>query len=146
MKRFLLMLSLLALNALSVFAAGTPSGAGTPILMEMNGTVVKATLNDTRTAKEFLKLLPYSVTVSRAADDLCGTVREKLPSNSSEGKREWKLGEIGWFGGWFTILVDHEEKFANMPGIMIIGKVDEEYLGFIKGLSGTVKIQIRSAE
>lgn len=120
----------------------------TPVILEMNGKEIKATLNNTLTAQEFIKLLPYTVTVSRAADDLCGSVREKLPSNSSEGKKSWKIGEIGWFGGWFTILVDNEERFSSMPGqgVMIIGKIDDEYIDTVKSFTGSVEIKVRLAK
>lgn len=118
----------------------------TPVILEMNGTEVKAKLNNTLTAQEFIKLLPYSVTVSRATDDLCGTVSEDLPADQAEGQESWKLGEIGWFGGWFTILVDNEEKFSDMPGVMIIGKIDDEYLDTISAFSGRVDIIVRLDE
>lgn len=119
---------------------------GTPVILEMNGKEVKGTLNNTLTAQEFIKLLPYSVTVSRAADDLCGSVSEDLASDRSEGQSSWKIGEIGWFGGWFTILVDNEEKFANMRGVMIIGKIDDEYIDTVKSFTGRVEITVRLAE
>ena len=118
----------------------------TPVILDMNGKEVNATLNNTLTAREFIKILPYSVTVSRAADDLCGSVSEKLPEDRSEGKKSWKIGEIGWFGGWFTILVDHEEKFSNMPGVMIIGKIDDEDIDSVKAFTGRVDITVRKAE
>ncbi len=119
---------------------------GTPVILEMNGTEVGAVINTTLAGREFLKMLPYSVSVSRAADDLCGTVREELPSDPSEGRTSWKIGEIGWFGGWFTILVDHEEKFSNMPGIPIIGKINDEDMSIVKSFKGRVDIKIRLAE
>ncbi len=118
----------------------------TKVVMDMNGTEVTATMNNTLTAQEFIKLLPYTVTVSRAADDLCGSVSEDLPSIREEGQSSWEIGEIGWFGGWFTILVDNEERFSNMPGVMIIGKVDDEYIDTVKAFSGRVEINVRLAE
>jgi hypothetical protein len=117
----------------------------TPIILNMNGTDVHATLNNTVIAKEFKKLLPYSVTVSRATDDLCGSVSEQLNSDNSENSQGWKIGEIGWFGGWFTILVDHEENFRNMS-VPIIGYIDEEDIAFVQSLTGQVEIEVRLAE
>lgn len=118
----------------------------TPIILVMNGQEIRGTLNDTLTAQEFIKLLPYSVSVSRAADDLCGSVRDNLPSDPTQGKNSWKIGEIGWFGGWFTILVDNEQKFANMPNVMIIGKIDNEDIETVKSLTGSNKITVKLAE
>lgn len=117
----------------------------TAIIMDMNGTEVHATLNDTVTAQEFIKLLPYEVTVSRAADDLCGSVSEELASDAGENSEGWKVGEIGWFGGWFTILVDNEAAFAN-HSVMIIGAVDEADLSYVQSLTGQVDISIRLAD
>ncbi len=120
--------------------------AGTKVILSMNDIEVSATLNDTLTAQEFIKLLPYSVTVSRASDDLCGSVTENLPSNPEEGQNSWEIGEIGWFGGWFTILVDNEEKFSNMPGVMIIGKINEEDIPTVQSFTGRIEITVRLAE
>lgn len=116
------------------------------LILIMNGVEVKATLYDTVAAKEFMKLLPYSVTVTRAPDDLCGSVSEELLSDPDEARNDWKLGEIAWFGGWFTILVDHEEKFSNMPGIQIIGKINEEYMDIVTAFSGRVDITVKLAD
>ena len=119
---------------------------GTPIILEMNDKEIKAELNNTVTAKEFMELLPYKVTVSRAQDDLCGSVREELASKKSEKRNSWKIGEIGWFEGWFTILVDNEKKFSHMPNINIIGKIDRSDMDTVKSFKGTVKITVRLAE
>ena len=117
----------------------------TPIILNMNGTEVHATLNNTVLAQEFKNLLPYSVTVSRAPDDLCGSVSEQLNNDDSENSQGWKIGEIGWFGGWFTILVDHEENFAQMA-FPIIGKIDDEDIPFVQSLTGRVEIEVSLAD
>ncbi len=74
------------------------------LIIDVNGTIIKADLYDNQAARSFMELLPYSVSVTRAADDLCGTVTEQLGANPEEDLDTWKIGEIGWFDGWFTIL------------------------------------------
>lgn len=143
MKKFKLLTILIVLFGTGGFLMGQDSG--TKIILEMNGDEIHGTLNDTLIASEFKKLLPYNVTVSRAQDDLCGSVREKLASDKSENKKGWKIGEIGWFAGWFTILVDSEEKFANMSP-EIVGKIDDEYISKVASYTGRVEINIRLAE
>ena len=115
------------------------------IILNMNGTEVRATLNDNTIANEFVKLLPYNVTVSRAADDLCGSVSEQLTSVASENSDGWKIGEIGWFGGWFTILLDNQENFSSMS-VPIIGTINPEDLSFVQSLTGRIEIKITLAE
>lgn len=128
---------------LTGFACAESTANETPIILDMNGTEVHGFINNTVTAQAFLQLLPYTVTVNRAADDLCGTVLEELPVDAAETKTEWKIGEIGWFGGWFTILCDHEEQFSNMPGISIIGTINDEEIPFVASLTGTVDIAVK---
>ena len=118
-----------------------PVGGGAAIILNMNGTDIHARLYDNSAADAFLELLPYTVTVSRAADDLCGSVSEQLPHDPAEDQDTWSIGEIGWFDGWFTILCDNEEGMAKRTRT-IIGKVDEEDIPVMQALTGRVEIKI----
>ena len=85
-----------------------PGNGSAAIILNMNGTDIHAKLYDNTAAKSFLNILPYTVTVSRATDDLCGSVSEQLSHDPAEDQDTWAIGEIGWFDGWFTILCDNE--------------------------------------
>ena len=121
--------------------APPPSGEGTPIILNMNGTDIHAKLYDNAAANAFLDLLPYTVTVSRATDDLCGSVSEQLVHDPAEDQDTWAIGEIGWFDGWFTILCDNEEGMPKRTRT-IIGKVDEKDIPVMQSFTGSVKITI----
>ncbi len=118
--------------------------ADTPVILTMNGTPIRASINDTATGRAFLDMLPWSTTVSRAPDDLCGSVSEALPADSAEEQLGWHIGEIGWFDGWFTILVDNEEAFADGYR-MIIGKVDEADIPTVQAMTGRIEIAVEKA-
>ena len=120
---------------------GSGNGGGTAIILNMNGTDIHARLYDNTAADSFLELLPYTVTVSRAADDLCGTVSEQLTYDPAEDQDTWAIGELGWFDGWFTILCGNE---AGMPKRTrtIIGKVDEEDIPVMQAMTGRVEIKV----
>lgn len=109
------------------------------IILNMNGTEVHAVLYDNAAARAFRKLLPYTVTVSRAADDLCGSVSEELAPDHTEDRSTWAIGEIGWFDGWFTILCDNEDGMPKRART-IIGKIDGKDIPFVQSLTGTVSI------
>lgn len=111
------------------------------IILNMNGTAVHAVLYDNAAARSFRGLLPYTVTVFRAPDDLCGSVSENLAVNPAEDQSTWAVGEIGWFDGWFTILCGNE---AGMPKRTrtIIGKLAAEDLPFVQSLTGSVQITV----
>ena len=117
------------------------SSENTAILLNMNGTHVRAHLYDNTAARSFQELLPFSITVSRATDDLCGSVSQELATNPEEDSDTWKIGEIGWFDGWFTILCDNEEGMRKRSRT-IIGMIDDEDIPFVQSLEGTVRITI----
>ncbi len=114
---------------------------GAAIILNMNGTDIHAKLYDNTAADAFLDLLPYTITVSRATDDLCGSVSEQLSHDPAEDQDTWAIGEIGWFDGWFTILCDNE---AGMPKRTrtIIGKVDDADIPVLQAMTGSVKIEV----
>ena len=122
-----------------------PSQDDSTIILNMNGTDVKAELYDNMAANAFKDMLPYTVTVSRAADDLCGSVSEDLSHNPSEDQDTWSIGEIGWFDGWFTILCDNEEGMPKRTRT-IIGKIHDEDISFMQSLTGRVEITVRLAD
>ena len=126
-------------------AKDEPAQSDSTIILNMNGTDVKADLYDNKAANAFKEMLPYTVTVSRAADDLCGSVSEILPSDPSEDQDTWSIGEIGWFDGWFTILCDNEEGMPKRTRT-IIGKIHDEDIPFVQSLTGSVKITARLAD
>ena len=115
------------------------------IILNMNGTDVRAKLYDNTAARSFKEMLPFSVTVSRATDDLCGSVSEEITTNSEEDLYTWKIGEIGWFDGWFTILCDNEEGMPKRSRT-IIGKIIDDDIAFVQSLDGTVNITITLEE
>lgn len=119
------------------------SSENTVIILNMNGTNVQAHLYDNTAARSFQELLPFSITVSRATDDLCGSVSQELATNPDEDSDTWKIGEIGWFDGWFTILCDNEEGMRKRSRT-IIGKIDGEDIPYVQSLEGTVNITITS--
>ena len=115
------------------------NSGGTAIILNMNDMDIHARLYDNAAADAFLNLLPYTITVSRAADDLCGSVSEQLEHDPAEDQDTWAIGEIGWFDGWFTILCDNEEGMPKRTRT-IIGKVDEEDIPVMQSFTGSVKI------
>ena len=117
------------------------SNGGADIILNMNGTDIHARLYDNTAAEAFLDMLPYTVTVSRATDDLCGSVSGELDHDPTEDQDTWSIGEIGWFDGWFTILCDNEEGMPKRTRT-IIGKVDDEDIPVMQSFTGRVEITV----
>lgn len=117
----------------------------TRITLRIGNAVIPAVLNETLTAREFCKRLPFTVTASRGEFDFCGTAAN-LPCKETERQTGWKNGDIGYSRGWFALFHSGEEQSSGYTGEMIIGHIDEEYLETVRGLSGSVNITIELAE
>jgi hypothetical protein len=112
------------------------------ISIKVGDKVVTATLIDSKTTKDFISLLPVTLTMN----DLFG--REKyghLPrAISTEGKRThaYEIGDIAYWspGPDVAIYCRHDGERIPEPGIIVIGKVDAgvETLN----VSGSVKVTI----
>ncbi len=96
------------------------------IRLRIKDTVLTATLIDSKTARDFISLLPVTLTMN----DLFG--REKfahLPRAISEGGARTHTYEIGDVAYWspgpdLAIYYHHDGQSIPAPGIVIIGKID----------------------
>ena len=118
--------------------------SSTPITLTTGTTVIPATLNNTLTAQRFKDQLPFTITLQRYSDDYCGTAAP-LPSDEAEQQAGWKNGDIGHFGGWFTILFDGQEHSHSHTEVMIIGRVDDGYLDTVRTLGSSITVTVALA-
>ncbi|MEV7391991.1 cyclophilin-like fold protein [Streptomyces sp. NPDC091215] len=122
-----------------------PTAQGsTPITLTAGNTVIPAALNGTLTARRFKDELPFTITLQRYSDDYRATAAP-LETDESQQQSGWKNGDIGYFGGWFTILFDGQEHSRNHTGVMIIGRVADGYLDTVRGLDGTITVTVALA-
>jgi hypothetical protein len=152
MKKNLRMI--LAVLFISIFSIATISEAQTmknevlkksdsvKIRLRLKGTIITATLIDSKTTRDFISLLPLTLTMN----DLFS--REKfahLPKAiSTEGKRShsYEVGEIVYWSPGPDIAIYYRQDGERIPepGIIVIGKVDSgvETLN----VRGSVKVTI----
>ena len=91
-----------------------------------NGKAITATLIDSETTRDFVSLLPLTLTMN----DLFG--REKfghLPRAISEGGKRTRTYEVGQVIYWspgpdVAIFYRHDGQAIPSPGIIVIGKID----------------------
>ncbi len=109
------------------------------IRLKIDDKVITAKLNDSKTTRDFISLLPLTLTMN----DLFG--REKfahLPrAISEEGKRThtYEVGQVVYWSPGPDVAIFYRndgEKIPN-PGIIVIGKIDSgvaalDVAGFVK--------------
>src|SRR5437867_8886705 len=111
-----------------------------------NGKAITATLVDSETTRDFLSLLPLTLTMN----DLFG--REKfghLPRAISEGgkrTRTYELGDVIYWspGPDVAVYYRHDGQSIPSPGIIAIGKIDSGVEAL--NVPGSVKVTIERAE
>ena len=107
------------------------TAAGQPNIMKIrltldNGKAITATLIDSETTRDFVSLLPLTLTMN----DLFG--REKfghLPRAISEGGKRTRTYEVGDVIYWspgpdVAVYYRHDGQSIPSPGIIAIGKID----------------------
>jgi hypothetical protein len=114
------------------------------IRLRIENRVLTATLIDSTTARDFISLLPLTLTI----DDLFR--REKygpLPRALSKGERtrSYKIGDIGYWspGPDVAIYYRNDGEQIPDPGIILIGKIDSGIEAF--NVAGSVNVTIEPA-
>jgi len=108
----------------------------------MGKTILTASLIQSKTTDDFIKLLPLNLTMN----DLFG--REKygeLPATiSTDGKRSfnYEAGDIGYWSPSHDLAIYYKNDGESIPnpGIIIIGKIESDIKVF--NVSGSVKVKI----
>src|SRR5882724_3461303 len=144
-----LLLALASAMALShaVFGADKPTtkhGDSMKLTLTVGARTITATLIDSKTTRDFVSLLPLTLTMN----DLFG--REKfahLPrAISTEGKRShtYEVGDIAYWspGPDVAIYYQHDGEKIPEPGIIVIGKLDSGVDAFNVPGSAEVKIEV----
>jgi hypothetical protein len=120
----------------------TKRGDNMKITLKIGDKALIATLIDSKTAHDFLSLLPLTVTMN----DLFG--REKfahLPrAISTDRKRthKYELGDIAYWspGPDVAVYYRHDDEKIPNPGIIVIGKLDSGVEAF--NVPGSVEVKI----
>lgn len=140
MRRTLLVLAL----ALVVSQPAYSVDNSMKIRLRIENKVLTATLIDNKTSRDFISLLPLTLTM----DDLFR--REKygpLPKALSKGERmqSYEVGDIGYWspGPDVAIYYRNDGEQIPDPGIVLIGKIDSGIEAF--NVSGSVKVTIELA-
>ncbi|MDE7213941.1 MAG: hypothetical protein K2N42_05120 [Anaeroplasmataceae bacterium] len=114
------------------------------IELVVGDVILQAYLNDTAVAKEFLKLLPQTMQLSRYADrEYYGAIKGSI-SAEGERKRQFTKGEISYCpaNNTFAIWFDKEEQTLGMD-IIKIGEITSDYR-VLEALNSSIEVTART--
>lgn len=134
------LLSIATMEAQTMKQDGATKSEKMKIGLRVNDKISTATMIDSKTTRDFVALLPLTVTMN----DLFG--REKyghlLKAISTEGERAYKydVGDIAYWSPGPDVAIFYRQDGERIPppGIIIIGRVDSGVESF--NVAGPVKV------
>jgi len=116
---------------------GTASASATPptefsgqrtsamkIRLTINGNAVTATLIDNATARDFLRLLPVTLTLEDyASTEKINYLPRKLSTAGAPAGSDPSVGDIAYYAPWGNLAIFYKD-FGYSKGLIQLGRVD----------------------
>jgi hypothetical protein len=88
------------------------------------GTVVTATLEDSATSRDFVALLPLTLTLEDyAATEKIRVLPKKLSTEGAPAGITPKTGDIAYYAPWGNLAIFHKD-FRYSAGLIRLGRID----------------------
>lgn len=136
MKRFPIQLLALALACTMApgteIEAGQETARGKPnqqvrtmkIRISAEGTVITATLDDNATSRDFVSLLPLSLTLEDyAATEKISDLPRKLSTTGAPAGSDPDVGDFSYYAPWGNLALFHKD-FGYSVGLVKLGTID----------------------
>jgi len=128
---------------ISVFSIVTLSEAQTgsmKIKLRVGDTVLTATLIDSATTRDFISLLPLTLT----SKDYAGTEKisdlpKRLSTENAPSGSDPSVGDITYYAPWGNLAIFYRD-FGYSSGLVILGRIDNGIEAF--NVPGSLKVTI----
>jgi len=141
MKKFLVHQATILMFTLSL-AVCSAGGSGMKIKLTVGDKVLTASLIDSKTTRDFISLLPLTLTLK----DYAGTEKvSDLPNRlSTEGAPSGidpSVGDITYYAPWGNLAIFYKD-FGYSSGLIVLGKIDSgiEVLNVADSVRVTIEI------
>jgi len=97
--------------------------AGLKIRIDVDGTRVIVYLDDNKTARDFISLLPLTLTLEDyAATEKIGYLPRKLSSSDASAGISPRTGDVTYYAPWGNLAIFHKD-FRYSPGLVKLGSI-----------------------
>jgi hypothetical protein len=136
----------------STGAAGQESAQGTreqqvstmKIRIDVEGRVITATLIDNATARDFVALLPLTLTLKDyAATEKVSDLPRRLSTEGSPAGIDPSIGDITYYSPWGNLALFYRD-FGYSRGLVKLGKIDSDVEAV--NVPGPVRVTIELAQ
>ena len=127
----------------SVFSMVTISeaqGNRMKIRLNVGDTVLTATLIDSKTTRDFVSLLPLTLTLKDyAGTEKIGDLPKRLSTEGAPSGSDPSVGDITYYAPWGNLAIFYRD-FGYSSGLVILGKIDTSIVAL--NVPGSVKVTI----
>ena len=114
------------------------------IRLTTNGKAITATLIDNPTARDFLSLLPMTVTLEDyASTEKISYLPRKLSSAGARAGSDPSAGDIAYYAPWGNLAIFYKD-FGYARGLVPLGRIDSGIEAL--HVPGTLKVTIERVE
>jgi hypothetical protein len=116
---------------------------GMKIRIEVDGSAIIATLNDSEAARDFGALLPLSVTLEdHASTEKVATLPRRLSTTGAPAGSDPDVGDIAYYAPWGNLAMYYRD-FGYSVGLVKLGRIESgvERLRRASGRATIVRIE-----
>jgi hypothetical protein len=110
------------------------------IRFKLADRVITATLSDSKTARDFISLLPLTLTLSDyAKTEKISDLPRKLTTNDAPSGSDPSVGDIAYYAPWGNLALFYKDS-GYAGGLIVLGKIDSGMEAF--NVPGPVKATV----
>ena len=137
---FISVFSIVTISEALTMKSGKEQADRMKIRLKVGDTVLTATLIDSKTTRDFISLLPLTLTL----EDYAGTEKisdlpKRLSTEGAPSGTDPSVGDITYYAPWGNLAIFYKD-FGYSSGLVILGKIDRGIETF--NVPGSVKVTI----
>ena len=110
------------------------------IRLKVGDTVLTATLIDSATTRDFISLLPLTVTLKDYAEtEKISDLPKRLSTENAPSGSDPSVGDITYYAPWGNLVIFYRD-FGYSRGLVILGKIDSGIEAF--NVPGSLRVTI----
>ncbi len=139
MKKLLTQQAIILMSTLSL-AVCSAEESGMKIKLTVGDKVPAATLIDSKTTRDFISLLPLTLTLKDyAGTEKISDLPKRLSTEGAPSGSDPSVGDITYYAPWGNLAIFYKD-FGYASGLVILGKIDSGIETF--NAPGSVKVTI----
>ena len=108
------------------------------IRLKLEDTVITATLIDNKTTRDFISLLPLTLTLEEyAGTEKISDLPKRLSTEGAPSGSDPSVGDIAYYAPWGNLAIFYRD-FGYSRGLVILGKIDSGIGAF--NVPGSIRV------